>query len=44
VGGGAENLLTDLSTNDVGFEVLAAVVTKGSVFWDITPCIPLEVN
>jgi hypothetical protein len=28
----------------VGFEVLTAVVTKGSVFWDVTPCIPLKVK
>jgi hypothetical protein len=24
-----------------GFEVLTAVVRKGSVFWDITPCKPM---
>jgi hypothetical protein len=28
----------------VGFEVLIAVVTKSSVFWDITSCSPLKVN
>jgi hypothetical protein len=28
----------------VRFEVLAAVVMKSSVFWDTTPCRPLEVN
>jgi hypothetical protein len=28
----------------VGFEVLRAVVMKSYVFWDITPCSPLEVN
>jgi hypothetical protein len=27
-----------------GFEVLAAVVTKSSVFWDIKPPVPLKVN
>jgi hypothetical protein len=27
-----------------GFEVLTAVVMKSSLFWDITPCCPLEVN
>jgi hypothetical protein len=27
-----------------GFEVLAAVVMKISVFWDMTPCCPLKVN
>jgi hypothetical protein len=26
----------------VGFEVFTAVVTKSSIFWDITPCILLE--
>jgi hypothetical protein len=26
------------------FEVFKAVVMKGSIFWDITPCSPLEVN
>jgi hypothetical protein len=28
----------------VGFEVLTAVVMKCSVFWHITPCIPLKVD
>jgi hypothetical protein len=28
----------------VGFEVLTAVVTRGNVFWDITPCSPFKVN
>jgi hypothetical protein len=28
----------------VGFEALAAVVKKISVFWDITPCMPLKVS
>jgi hypothetical protein len=28
----------------VGFEVLTAVVTTSSIFWDITPCSPLQVN
>jgi hypothetical protein len=27
---------------DVGFEVLTAVVMKGSIFWDILPCTPLK--
>jgi hypothetical protein len=27
-----------------GFEVLTAVVMKSSIFWDIMPCGPLEVN
>jgi hypothetical protein len=30
--------------NFVWFEVLTAVVMKSSVFWDITPCIPLKFN
>jgi hypothetical protein len=30
--------------NSVEFEFLTAVVMKNSVFWDITPCSPLEVN
>jgi hypothetical protein len=28
----------------LGFEVLAAVVIKSSILWDITPCSPLKVN
>jgi hypothetical protein len=28
----------------VGFEVLTGVVRKRTIFWDITPCIPLKVN
>jgi hypothetical protein len=28
----------------VGFEVLTPVVTKNSIFLDITPCSPLNVN
>jgi hypothetical protein len=28
----------------VGFEIFRAVVIKRSVFWDITPCRPLNVN
>jgi hypothetical protein len=28
----------------VVFEVLTAVVMKGSIFWDITPCSSLKVN
>jgi hypothetical protein len=27
-----------------GYEILTAVVMKGSVLWDITPCTPLKVN
>jgi hypothetical protein len=30
--------------NDVGFEVLTAVVMKSTIFWDITLFSPLEVN
>jgi hypothetical protein len=30
--------------NDVGFEVLTAVVMKSPIFWDITPCTLLKVN
>jgi hypothetical protein len=33
----SENLI-----QDVGFEVLTAVVMKSSVFWDIMPCSPLK--
>jgi hypothetical protein len=29
---------------NVGVEVLTAVVMKGTIFWDITPCSPLKVN
>jgi hypothetical protein len=28
----------------VGFEVLTAVVMKSTIFWDITSCCPLSVN
>jgi hypothetical protein len=28
----------------VGFEVLTAVVMKGSIFWDILPCNPLKID
>jgi hypothetical protein len=28
----------------VGFEVLTMVVMKSTIFWDITPCSPLNVN
>jgi hypothetical protein len=28
----------------VGLEVLTTVVTKGTIFWDTTPCSPLKVN
>jgi hypothetical protein len=31
-------------TKYVGCQVLAAVVTKTLIFWDITPCSPLKVN
>jgi hypothetical protein len=30
--------------NDLGFEVLTAVVMKRHIFWDITPCSLLKVN
>jgi hypothetical protein len=30
----------DDQLRDVGLEVLTAVVMKGSIFWDITPCSP----
>jgi hypothetical protein len=32
------------TVEDVGFEVLTAVVMKSPIFWDITPCSPLKVN
>jgi hypothetical protein len=28
----------------LGFEVLTAVVMKGTIFWNITPCSPLKIN
>jgi hypothetical protein len=31
-------------TNDVGLEVLSAVIIKTSIFWNITSCSPLRVN
>jgi hypothetical protein len=33
-----------ISVTDVGFEVLAVVVMKKSVFWTIPPCSSLKVN
>jgi hypothetical protein len=33
-----------ISISCVGYEVLAAVVTKASVFWDIMLCSPLRVK
>jgi hypothetical protein len=38
--------LSDLwsSSSIVGFEVLTAVVTKCSIFWEATTCSPLKVN
>jgi hypothetical protein len=35
-------LLNNLT--EVGFEALTAVVMTSTIFWDITPCIPLSVN
>jgi hypothetical protein len=29
---------------NVGFKILTAVIMQSSVFWDVTPCSPLEVN
>jgi hypothetical protein len=39
-------LLNNLSfpTYSVGFEVVAAVVMKSTIFWDVKPCSPLKVN
>jgi hypothetical protein len=42
-----QNLQACISTRStflVGFEVLATVVMKNSVFWDITPCSQLKVK
>jgi hypothetical protein len=33
-----------VNANDVGFEVLTALVMKTSIFWDITSCGPLKVH
>jgi hypothetical protein len=30
--------------SNVGFEVFTAVVTKSTIFWDITPCSPSDVS
>jgi hypothetical protein len=40
----SRNSLVILVQVKEGFEVLTAVVTKSSVFWDITPSIPLKLN
>jgi hypothetical protein len=29
---------------EIGFEGLAAVAVKGSIFWDIAPCSPAKVK
>jgi hypothetical protein len=36
--------LVQIVNHIIGFEVLTAVVMKGSIFWDITLCSPLKVN
>jgi hypothetical protein len=36
--------LLEQVTIHVGFEVLTAVIMKSTIFWNITPCIPLSVN
>jgi hypothetical protein len=28
----------------VGFEVITAMVMKGSVYWDVMPCSPLKIK
>jgi hypothetical protein len=38
------NYFITASLLNVAFEVLTAVVTMSSVFWDITPCSTLKVN
>jgi hypothetical protein len=40
----AFQILNQTITQNVGFEVLSAVDTKSSVFWDITPYSPLNIN
>jgi hypothetical protein len=30
--------------HNIGLEVLAAVVVKNSIFWDVTPYIQLKIN
>jgi hypothetical protein len=35
---------TEIENKCLRFEVLTALIMKGSVFWDITPCSPLEAN
>jgi hypothetical protein len=35
---------SEISYKYVGFEVLTAVVMKSTIFWDTTPCSPLNVN
>jgi hypothetical protein len=36
--------MTCIEAEYVGSEVLTAMFTKRSIFWDITPCSPLKVN
>jgi hypothetical protein len=35
---------SDRIENNVGFEVFTAVVMKGIIFWDMTPCSLLSAN
>jgi hypothetical protein len=38
------HLKSEIHLNNVGFEVLTAVVMKRSIFWDITPGSLLKAN
>jgi hypothetical protein len=38
----ATQQVKDNSYNNVGFQVLTAVVMKSTIFWDITQCSPLK--
>jgi hypothetical protein len=37
-------IILKLKLEYVRFEVLTAGIMKSSIFWDITPCIPLKVS
>jgi hypothetical protein len=38
------NVHGEISGEHFGFEVLTAVSKNSTVFWDVTPCSPVEVH
>jgi hypothetical protein len=35
---------TDVRVKNIGFEIYTPVITKSSIFWDVTPCSPLKID